>query len=347
MVSTEIKTKLKKTVHNIIGNNKGIIYNNTLNNISSKISEKYNIKKTHENKYKYIEIICESKTIKKMIGGIVVNKKTFCMKNPIKKNYYQNLKKAGIELGCKIDKGKIILSNDIKNKSFNEIIDQTMNSVNNINKNLLTIGIDDLENRLKKEKYKNISFVIWKAFFYISKGSPSDNCIDLNVNNLCKFAKIAQDMSIVPILDIKINNKGNYSYKEMLKISKIIYNRLIFELNRQEIYLPGLILKMCAINNGKKFHKKLNKKKIVKKTLELIKTTIPLAVGGIVFSSLGKLKKYVYKCLKATTNEKIPYNISYSLSNYFKIIFFKAWKGKNENITSAIDLLEKKISRYN
>lgn len=311
-LSTDEKIHLGMKTKKILESNKGIL---AADERPSTLERKFisqGIANTVENRIAFRDCIFSAPEIEKYIGGAILNEETFDQHNSEGVLLIEHLISKNIEIGVKLDKGLTDFGNTEK----------------------ISVGLEDLENRIREDKFKNATFCKWRSFFNITDKLPTDQCIEKNCIVLCKYALICQKNGRVPILEPEINHDGYYSPEEMYCVAKKIYSTLFLWANRLNLYIPGLILKCSFITEGKRYKPVENQSDLGEINVAAISESIPSAIGGIVYLSGGHSTARSFELLSKVKKCNKFKNLifSFSFCRALTACALEAWKGKDENL---------------
>lgn len=328
-IREEEKRKLETIAKKVFANCKGLLANDERDStIESKFAP-LGMENTPETRRTFRECLYCVDRIENYISGVILNEEAFgqCDSNGVLLT--ENLLKKGILLGLKVDKGLMSFGNGEQ----------------------LSVGIDDLNNRIQEEKYKEVSFTKWRSFFKISVGTlPSDSCIEKNCIALSKFALICQKNGKVPIVEPEISYDGEHSIQEMAYIAKKVYSTLFKWMNTFNLFIPGVILKLSFITCGKNSNEHFKDlEEIGKINNKVISESIPSAIAGIVFLSGGHMSSESIDLLTAIQKHKINRDIplSFSFGRALTSESLNTWKGKDSNKDKARSALIEAIKNSN
>ncbi|KAG0419947.1 Fructose-bisphosphate aldolase [Dictyocoela roeselum] len=278
-----------------------------------------------ENSEKNRKIFRESifKAIEPMsISGVILHDESFDMKTDDGVPLTEILTKKGIRVGIKLDKGLT---------DFNE-------------KEKLSIGLEDLESRLRNKKYEDATFAKWRSVFHISENTPSDECISENSRVLAEYASITQKHGLVPIVEPEILWSGEYSIEKCFQVTKTVLNNVIYELNKKDVYMPGILIKTGFVTPGDS--EEMDTKLIVVKTLEVLGSTIPCSVPGIVFLSGGHGSKDSFTYLSVLNRHAVrnAWRLTFSFGRALTDTFLQAWQGEADNLDLALSKFKQTLN---
>lgn len=318
---TENLIKLGKIAKRLIENNKGILAADESPSSIGKKFDLYDIENTEENRRKFREILFTTDGYEKYIGGVILHEETFEMNDSQGNSFIDILSKKSICIGIKLDKGLQTFEEDER----------------------ISVGLEDLENRIQNKIFEKAVFAKWRSLFIASNSLPSQGCIDENCKILAKYAKICQKYGKVPIVEPELYFKGNYQIEDAKLHTKQILSHLMRYLNDAEVYIPGVIIKMSFVTEGDESIKKHNANEIGIATLECLISTVPCGIPGIVFLSGGHIEEDAIDYLAAVNKLQAykTWDTSFSYGRTLTDRPMEIWKGNDKNIKESQKALYK------
>lgn len=314
-ISNEEKIRLAMRVKKILENNKGILAADEKATTLEPKFTSHGIANTEENRIRFRDCIFSTPELEKYIGGVILNEETFGQCNGEGVSLVQHLTSRNIEVGVKLDKGLMDFGNSEK----------------------ISIGLEDLDNRIREDKFRAASFCKWRSLFKISEHRPSDSCIEQNCIVLCKYAAVAQKNGKVPILEPEISIEGCYSMDEMGAVARKIYSTLFLWANKMNLFLPGLMLKCSFITEGSRYTHIQQPISIGIANVSVIAQSVPWALGGVVFLSGGHSTEEAFEILSSIHNHNTYKDLvlSFSFCRALTGCVLEVWSGNNRNIKEA------------
>ncbi|WUR03921.1 fructose-bisphosphate aldolase A (ALDOA) [Vairimorpha necatrix] len=317
--------KLGANAKRILENYKGILaVDESPNSIGEKF-KKFNIENTEENRKNFRELLFTSDHLEKYIGGVILNEETFSQKTNKDESLVDILLNKNIDVGIKLDKG-------LQDFEDNEKI---------------SVGLEDLENRIQNPLFEKATFAKWRSLFLASKDLPTISCIDENCQTLAKYASICQKYGKVPIVEPELYFNGNYHIDDAKRHTKSILSHLLRYLNDADVYIPGILIKMGYVTQGTDSEVKNSYNEIGMATLEGMISTIPCGVPGIVFLSGGHTEEDAIGYLRSVNSLRAfkTWDISFSYGRTLTDRPMEIWNGKETNKMKAqstfIEIAEK------
>lgn len=257
--------------------------------------------------------------LEKYISGVILHEEIFTMKNEDDKLLVDVIKDSGIALGIKLDKG-------LQKFDGNEKI---------------SIGLEDLENRIQQKKFNHAVFAKWRSLFIVSHDFPTASCLDENCKTLAQYAVICQKHGKVPIVEPELYFKGDYELKDARYHTKRILGNLIKYLNYYNVYIPGVIIKMSFVTQGDESKSTHSYDEIGIATLDGLLSTVPCGIPGIVFLSGGHAENDAIEYLSSVHRNQAykTWDISFSFGRTLTDTPLEIWRGMDENRLKAQEAL--------
>ena len=259
---------LIETVSKLVAKPKGILAIDESISTCDARFEKLGIPTTEEKRRDYREILVTAPDIEKYVSGYITFDET--IRQSTKENilFSKILKEKGILVGIKVDQGL---------KDFPDSPIEKM-----------TIGLEGLTERLQEYKNFGASFAKWREAITIGDGLPTEECLITNAQSLAKYAKLCQDENIVPMVEPEVLIDGNHSIEKCFEVTAHNLDILFTELKKENVFLPGIILKTSMVLAGKDHFPQAGIDQVAEQTLKCLKEHVPLDIGGIVFLSGGQ-----------------------------------------------------------
>jgi len=315
-MNTEI---LKETVAALLAKGKGILAADESNKTANKrLSEYCEGEMTEETRRQYRELLLETPFLEKFVSGVILYDETFWQNNSVGEKFVDSLQKRGILPGIKVDTGT---------REFPSLEGE-----------LITGGLDDLEERVKKYAEAGAKFTKWRAVFTIDEDKclPTDLAISENVNVLAQYAQIVQKHNLVPIVEPEVLLLGKHSLQTSYEVTKKVVTALFEALKKFDIYLPGLILKTSMVINGNQNADEASPTEVSEATVKMLRESVPAEVGGVVFLSGGQTPVEATAHFDAITEkEPLPWELAFSYARALQDPALQAWAGKPENLEAA------------
>ena len=311
-------SELNSIALKIISSGKGILAADESTSTMTKRLESVKVSSTAENRLKFRNTLFTSEAMKSCIGGVILYDET--LKQSVgSKSISELISSSGAVTGIKVDTGAKTLSSSKEEK--------------------ITEGLDGLRERLKEYYKLGARFTKWRGVYTISETYPTKVAISTNAHALARYASLAQESGMVPIVEPEVLMDGNHNSKICLEKTKEVIKKCFEELILQKIDLKGVILKPNMILPGTASDEKINSEKIAELTLKCLNDSVPKEVPGMAFLSGGQSE------IQATENLNM---INLKNNSNFKMTFsygralqqsaLKFWSKNQDDIKKTQEL---------
>jgi fructose-bisphosphate aldolase class I len=201
----------------------------------------------------------------------------------------------------------------------------------------VTEGLDGLRDRCAEYAGLGAKFTKWRAVYTIGEEGPSAACLTANAHALARYAAIAQEAGLVPIVEPEVLMDGDHTIDDCQIVSEEVLRTVFAELTVQEVELEGMLLKPNMVLSGTDCPEQAGVEEVAKRTVQTLKRAVPAAVPGIVFLSGGQSDEVATLHLNAMNKlgESLPWQLSFSYGRALQAAPLKAWGGSAENLASA------------
>jgi fructose-bisphosphate aldolase class I len=200
----------------------------------------------------------------------------------------------------------------------------------------ITEGLDGLGERLDQDYEQGARFAKWRAVIDIGPGYPTWGAIKANAHALARYAAICQAHQIVPIVEPEVLMDGDHDIDRCEKVTRKVLNAVFEELFEQRVALEGMVLKPNMIVSGKKNPAQASVEEVARRTVAVLKDSVPSSVPGIAFLSGGQSDEEATAHLDAMNRiGGLPWKLTFSYGRALQHAPLTTWKGKPENIPAA------------
>jgi fructose-bisphosphate aldolase class I len=201
----------------------------------------------------------------------------------------------------------------------------------------VTEGLDGLRDRCAEYAGLGAKFTKWRAVYTIGEEGPSAACLTANAHALARYAAIAQEAGLVPIVEPEVLMDGDHTIDDCQIVSEEVLRTVFAELTVQEVELEGMLLKPNMVLSGTDCPEQAGVEEVAKRTVQTLKRAVPAAVPGIVFLSGGQSDEVATLHLNAMNKlgESPAWQLSFSYGRALQAAPLKAWGGSAENLASA------------
>ena len=299
----------------IIGNGKGILAADESTGTMTKRLDKVNIKSTPENRLNFRHTLFTSNSMNNCIGGVILYDETI-KQTFNSKTIPEIISETGAIPGIKVDTGAKVLATSPKEK--------------------ITEGLDGLRERLKEYYKLGARFTKWRGVYTITNEFPSKLAIHSNAHALARYAALAQDEGMVPIVEPEVLMDGNHNAVTCLNKTSEVIKKCFDELILHKIELKGVILKPNMILSGSDSDEKISSKEIAELTLKCLIDSVPSEVPGIAFLSGGQTEIEATKNLDSINKQnKSNFIMSYSYGRALQQNALKYWSINTNDINGT------------
>lgn len=250
---------LEKIAKDLVAPGKGVLAADESNGTMSKRLEAVGIEPSEENRRKYRVNLFSSENYEKAISGVILYDETIRQKMDDGTPIPQSMINRGIYPGIKVDTGTI----DFEDHEGERI----------------TEGLDGLKERCQEYFEMGARFAKWRAVISIDNDKPSDSCINENAQSLAKYARICQECGLVPIIEPEVLMDGTHSAERCLEVTSKVLATTFAECEKNEVYLPGVLLKPNMIISGNMNDDKISRKQVAEMTVKCLSENVPMDVS--------------------------------------------------------------------
>jgi fructose-bisphosphate aldolase class I len=260
--------EIEKIAKQIVAKGRGILAADESTGTMTKRLSSVNVESTAENRLKFREILLSSEGMKNYIGGVILYDETIKQKTSSGKTIPELIGDSGSVTGIKVDTGAKKLAGSPEEK--------------------ITEGLDGLRERLIEYYKLGARFTKWRAVYNISDKFPSELSIKSNAHALARYAALAQEAKMVPIVEPEVLMDGIHDINKCYEVTSKVLKECYKELILHKINLKGTLLKPNMILPGDKSKNKSNSSEIAKMTIKCLKENVPSEIPGIAFLSGGQ-----------------------------------------------------------
>ncbi len=299
-------SELNNIVLKVIGNGKGILAADESTGTMTKRLENVNVESSTQNRLIFRETLFSSESMKNFIGGVILYDETIKQSSSTGKKIPQLISDSNAVPGIKVDTGAKVLAGSPEEK--------------------ITEGLDGLRERLKEYYKLGARFTKWRAVYIISKDYPSKLSIISNAHALARYAALAQESGMVPIVEPEVLMDGNHTADDCYKKTSEVLKRCFEELILSKVDLKGIILKPNMILPGSNSEQEISSQEIAKLTVKCLKESVPSDVPGIAFLSGGQTEKEATENLNSINkNNNTNFVMTYSYGRALQQSALKFW----------------------
>jgi fructose-bisphosphate aldolase class I len=296
---------------------KGILAADESSGTIKKRFDAIKVENTEENRRDYREMLLRTTaTMKDHISGVILFDETIRQKAKDGTPLVKLIEDAGAIPGIKVDKGA---------KPMALFSGETV-----------TEGLDGLRERFVEYHGLGARFAKWRAVIDIGAGIPSYGAIHANAQALARYAALAQENGIVPIVEPEVLMDGDHDIDRCDEVTTFVLKEVFQELYYAKVALEGMVLKPNMTIAGKKCAKQNSVEDVAARTLRTLKRCVPPAVPGIAFLSGGQSDEDATAHLSAmNAMGPLPWALTFSYGRALQHAPQHAWAGKADNIAAG------------
>ncbi|VAH71153.1 fructose-bisphosphate aldolase 3, chloroplastic-like isoform X2 [Triticum dicoccoides] len=263
---------------------------------------------TEVNRQAYRQLLLTTAGLGEYISGAILFEETLYQSTTDGKTFVDVLKDQNIMPGIKVDKGLVPLPGS-NNESWCQ-------------------GLDGLASRCAEYYKQGARFAKWRTVVSIPCG-PTALAVKEAAWGLARYAAIAQDNGLVPIVEPEILLDGDHGIERTLEVAEKVWSEVFFYLAENNVLFEGILLKPSMVTPGAEHKEKASPEAIAKNTLTMLRRRVPPAVPGIMSELEATMN------LNAMNQSANPWHVSFSYARALQNSVLKTWQGQPENIEAA------------
>jgi fructose-bisphosphate aldolase class I len=304
---------LEKNAHKLCLPGKGLLAADESNATCQKRFDAVGVECTEESRRIYRQLLVATPGVERYLNGVIFYDETFWQKTDQGHPFREYLKDHDELPGIKVDKGLVDFPGFEGEK--------------------ITIGLDDLPQRIQKYADAGAKFAKWRAVITIGENTPSYECIGANAFVLARYARICQDAGVVPIVEPEVLYDGSHTEQECEEAIAETLDTLFQTMETFRVYLPGTILKTSMVLPGKDSKILMDHDDVAKRTCRVLHEHVPKELGGVVFLSGGQAPSEAFINLNRIAKlGGHPWGITYSYSRALQDQALKTWAANQQMI---------------
>ena len=307
---------LSETAHALVANGKGILAADESGGTITKRFDAIGVESTEESRRAYRDLLFTANGAEQWISGVILFDETIRQSSADGTPFPKLLEAKGIIPGIKVDKGAKPLA-----LAPGETI---------------TEGLDGLRERFEEYRGLGARFAKWRAVYSIGEGRPSEYAVWTNANALARYAALAQEAGLVPIVEPEVLMDGTHSIEESYRVTARVQHAVFTELRDQRVEFEGMLLKPNMVLAGYDAPKQSTVEEVAAATIRCLRHHVPPAVPGVVFLSGGQSDELATEHLDAINRlGDQPWQLSFSYGRALQAPAQKTWAGADQNVPAA------------
>ena len=309
---------LEAIARKMVEGGRGILAADESNSTANKRLGKLKIDPTVENRQAYREMLFTTPRLGEYISGTILYDETIRQSTKAGVPFVKILNDQNILPGIKVDAGVKPLPG-----SPTETI---------------TEGLDGLGERLAEYFKMGAKFTKWRAVITPDEKNktPTDYAIHVNAHALARYAKLAQENGLVPIVEPEVLMDGTHSIEYAREVTERALHCVFNELHDQRVLLEGMVLKPNLVIAAQDSPKQASREQVAEWTVKTLKRFVPGAVPGIAFLSGGQDESEATEHLNLMNKMgPLPWKLGFSYGRALQDSSLKTWVGKSANVAAA------------
>ena len=270
------------------------------------------VESTEPRRRTYRELLFSTVGIGEFISGVILFDETIRQRAVDGTPFPEVLRRQGVIPGIKVDGGTKPLA------GFPDEV--------------VTAGLDGLRERLGEYAALGARFAKWRAVIRIGEGRPTETCVEANAHALARYAALAQEAGLVPIVEPEVLMDGSHDLGRCAVVTVEVLRAVYEQLARHRVVLEASLLKPNMVLPGKDSPVQAGDHEIAEATVMALRQVVPAAVPGIVFLSGGQSDEEATARLNAMNGlAPQPWELSFSFGRALQAPVLRAWAGEDAN----------------
>jgi fructose-bisphosphate aldolase class I len=313
---------LIETARMLVSDDKGLL---AMDESTTTCNQRFAIRgiaQTVESRRDYRELLVTTPGLGEYISGAILYDETIRQGKKDGTPFVKILLGAGIVPGIKVDTGAKDLAGSPEEK--------------------VTEGLDGLRARFAEYVEMGARFAKWRAVFTIGKSTPSSACIEANAQALARYAALAQEAGLVPVVEPEVLMAGDHTIEACRKVTEQVLHTVFEQIFTQHVIPEGMLLKPNMILPGLTCPTQDPADVVARATVTSLCRAAPAAVPGIVFLSGGQSAELASDRLNAMNvayKSRLPWALSFSFGRALQQPALEIWNGMKANVPAAQEAL--------
>jgi fructose-bisphosphate aldolase class I len=307
---------MTKTAQALVAQGKGILAADESAPTIAKRLAAIGLDSTEPRRRAYREMLFRTAGLGEFISGVILFDETIRQRAADGTPLAEVLRRQGIIPGIKVDAGTRPLA------GFPDEV--------------VTEGLDGLRGRLEEYASLGARFAKWRAVIRIKGDLPSAACLEANAHALARYAALAQEAGLTPIVEPEVLMEGTHDLERCAQVTVVALRAVYDELARHRVVLEASLLKPNMVLPGQDCPVGASDDEIAECTVHALRQTVPAAVPGLVFLSGGQTAEQATSRLDALNRTSPqPWQLSFSFGRALQGPVLRAWAGDDVNIAAA------------
>ncbi len=309
--------ELAATARALVAPGKGILAADESEGTIAKRFAAVGVESSEEHRRAYRELLFTTAGAEEAISGVILFDETIRQRSADGTPFPELLARQGIIPGIKVDRGA---------KPLALCAGETV-----------TEGLDGLRERFEGYRELGARFAKWRAVISIGPGLPSETCLSVNAHALARYAALAQEAGLVPIVEPEVLMDGEHTIGRSFDVTSRMQRAVFAALAEQRVSFEGMLLKPNMVLSGYSCPEQAGVEEVAEATLRCLRLEAPSEVPGIVFLSGGQSDLAATEHLNAinVASGGKPWQLSFSYGRALQSAAQESWRGEPGNLAAA------------
>lgn len=304
------------TARQLVAPGKGILAADESTPTMAKRLARIGVESTEEHRRRYRQLLLGTPGIGEHISGVILFDETTRQLTDDGRPLPDLLREHGVIPGIKVDRGTTPLTG--------------------FPGEVVTEGLDGLRARLAEYAGAGLRFAKWRAVLRIGEGRPTATAIEVNAHVLARYAALAQEAGLVPIVEPEVLMDGPHDLARCAEVTAETLRAVYGRLAGHRVVLEATLLKPNMVVPGTECPVRATPAQVAEATLRTLRETVPAAVPGIVFLSGGQSDEEATANLDALNRGgSQPWELSFSFGRALQAPVLSAWAGDDAHEEAA------------
>lgn len=308
--------ELEQVAAQIVAPGKGLLAADESTPTIGKRFAAVSVESTPENRRGYRELLLTAPGLAEHISGVILFDETLRQSSSGGVPFAEVLEQAGILPGIKVDRGTTALPG---------FPDETT-----------TAGLDGLRERFAEYRELGARFAKWRAVIRVGAGLPTSFAVRANAHGLARYAALAQEAGLVPVVEPEVLMDGHHSIDRCAEVTETVLEAVYAELFAHRVHLEGTVLKPNMVISGQDASHRADPRQVAEETLRVMRRRVPAAVPGLVFLSGGQSESEATLHLSLMNRiGDVPWQLSFSYGRALQQSVLRTWAGRSDRTGPA------------
>ena len=139
----------------------------------------------------------------------------------------------------------------------------------------VTEGLDGLRGRFEEYASLGARFAKWRAVIRIGDGLPSSTGVESNAHALARYAALAQEAGLTPIVEPEVLMDGAHGLERCADVTAAVLQAVYEQLSRHRVDLEATLLKPNMVLPGTDASHPASNSDIASATIAVLRRTVP------------------------------------------------------------------------